>query len=90
MDDIKIDWISNGCIVHYKQDDVVDHVAYTFESNGVDGLCDGFLDMVSSIAEYLGVQGSKHDSIRVFLGYRANCSEKERIELQKKTDWEIV
>lgn len=87
---IKIDSTTEGYLVHYKGVDGIQDIFYKTQGS-LEGLNDGLLDLLAEIRDFLSDGGSKHDRIRVFLGYRAgDISDKERIEIQKKTDWEIV
>ena len=87
---IKIDRIGNGYLVHFNDGEVIQHYSYVV-NDSPDGLRDGFLDMLGEIVNFLGESGSKHDKIRVKICYQVGeCSKKELVELQKKTDWEII
>lgn len=86
---VTIERADNGYIVLFDDGEYPRRAVFDVEDSP-DGLKDGFLEMLSTIVDFFGEQGSKHDKVRPHIGYLGgDCPEKELAELQEKTPWEI-
>ena len=88
--EIQIDRLENGYILHLNDGEAVRHIAFTVDESP-DGLKDGYLEMLAEITEFLGEQGSKHNSLRIKICYQSgDVTAMKLAELEKKTLWDIV
>ena len=88
---LNIEKVDNGFVViYYDEEGKRKEVFKDSDESNITGLKEGVIEMLYSILDYFDERGSKHDNVRIKVGYDIGTVRKEDLEsVRKSTPFDV-